>query len=98
MPGGPKLCALFLTLYHTPFATELKINTTDAVTARLLTIYYRADYPKPRHCCKTFGCFDSSTRVMCCDFRKNNGSSQPNTAAGHYAEIVTGRYFSIVAR
>ena len=27
---------------------------------------------------------------MCCDFRKNNGSSQPNTAVGHYAGIVTG--------
>jgi len=25
-------------------------------------IYYRADYPKLRHCCKTFGCFDSSRR------------------------------------
>ena len=47
---------------------------------------------------------------MCCDFRKNNGSSQPNTAARHYAEIVTGSlvghyagiatgyYSSIVAR
>jgi len=35
---------------------------------------------------------------MCCDFRKNNGSSQPNTAAGHFAGILIGRYFSIVAR
>ena len=31
-------------------------------------------------------------------FEKNTGSSQPNTPAGHYAERVTGRYFSIVAR
>ena len=55
MPGGP-WCELFLILYRTPFTTEL--NKTDA------------DYPKPCHCCKTFGYFDSSRRFMCCDFRK----------------------------
>ena len=35
---------------------------------------------------------------MSFDFLKNNDSLQPNTAPGHYAGIVTGRSFSIVAR
>ena len=35
---------------------------------------------------------------MCCDFRKRNGSMQPNTAAGAYnTQIVTGHYLSMVA-
>ena len=68
MPSGPKWCELILILYRTPFSTELNVN--------------KADYPKLRHCCKTFGCFETSRRFMRCDFRKNNGSSQPTTAAG----------------
>jgi len=41
MPGGPKLCELFLILYRTPFSTELKVNKTVAVTPcrfRIFTI------------------------------------------------------------
>ena len=80
MPGGPKWCELFIILYRKSFSNEFKVNKTDAVTVCLFRTYYRVDYPKPRHCCKTFGCFDSSGRFMCCDFRKKTGSSQPTTA------------------
>ena len=50
MPSGPKWCELILILYRTPFSTELNVN--------------KADYPKLRHCCKTFGCFETSRRFM----------------------------------
>ena len=82
MPGGPKWCEQFLILYRTPYSTKLKVDKTDVVSVCLFGVYFRADYPKPRHCCKcTFGCFVSSRIFMCCDFSTMNGSSQPTTAA-----------------
>ena len=39
MPGGPKWCELFLILYRKAFSTELKVNTTDAVTVCLFRIF-----------------------------------------------------------
>ena len=90
MPGGPQWCELFLTLYRTPFSTEFKVNKTDAVTVclfRIFTIEQIILIP-----------VTVAKHLVCCDFRKNDGSSQPNTAAGHFAGIVTGRYFSKVVR
>ena len=37
MPGGPKVCELFLILYRTPFSTELKVNKTDVLFFRIFS-------------------------------------------------------------
>ena len=39
MSGGLKWCELFLLFYRTPFATALRVNTTDAVTVCLFRIF-----------------------------------------------------------
>ena len=39
MPVCPKWCKPFLILYCTPFSTELKVNTTEAVTVCLFRIF-----------------------------------------------------------
>ena len=81
MPGGPKWCELFLILYCTPFSTELKVNTTYAVTICLFGIFTSEQIIlNPVTVAKHF---DSSGSFICFDFRKNNGSSQPITAASH---------------
>ena len=109
VPGGPKWCELFLISYRWYYSArrpEVVLTISYIIPHTFLcrnslsfqNLYYRAHYPKPRHCCKTFGYLNCSRRFMCCDFLKNNGSSKPNTAGRHNAEIVTGRYFSIVAR
>ena len=81
MPGGPKRCELFLILYSTAFSTDLKVNKTDVVTVCLFRILtFEQIFLNP---VKPFGLI----------FKNKNDSSQPKTAAGHYAEIVTGHYF-----
>ena len=70
MSGGPKTwCELFLILYCTPYSTKLKVNKTDVVAICLFRIftYEQIILIKPCHCCKTFGCFDSSRILMYCE-------------------------------
>jgi len=73
MPVCPKWCKPFLILYRTLFSTELKVNTTEAVTVCLFRIFTIKQIILNPVTVQTFGCFDSSRRFMCCDFCKNNG-------------------------
>ena len=95
MSGGPKWCELFLILYCTHFSTELKVNKTDAVTVclfRIFTIKQIVLNPVTvaKHLVVLTVLEDSCVVIF--------AKSQQNTAPGHYAGIVTGLYFSIMAR
>jgi len=81
MSGGLKWCELFLIFYRTPFSTALKVNTTDAITVCLFRFFtIEQIILNPVTVANHLFCFDSFRRLMCCDFRKNNVSSQTNTA------------------
>ena len=88
-------------LYYTAhkLSNELKVNKTDAVKVCLFIILLIEQIilnpvTVAKHLFVLTVLEDSCVVI----FAKINGSSQPNTAAGHYAEIVTGCYFSILAR
>ena len=98
MSGGPKWCELFLILYCTHFSTELKVNKTDAVTVCLFRIFtIKQIVLNPVTVAKPLVVLTVIVYSCVVIFTKNNDSSQPNTARGHYAGIVTGHFFSIVA-
>ena len=98
MPGGPKWCELFLILYCTPLFTELKVNKTDVVTVylfRILTIEQIILNPVTvaKHLVILTVQDDSCVVIFA---KKRRIATK--YCSGRYSEMVTGRYFSIVAR
>jgi len=93
MPGGSKWCELFLILYRTHFSTELNINKTDACLFNIFTIDQITlnTVTVAKHLV-IFTVLEYSCVVI---FAKTTAH---RSNSGDYSEIVTGRYFSIVAR
>ena len=84
MSGGPRWCELFLILYRTPFSTELKVNKTDAVTVCLFRIFIEQIILNTVNVAKHLVVLTVLEDLCVVIFaKKNNGSSQPKTAAGH---------------
>ena len=86
---------LFLILYRTYFSTELKFNTTAAVTVCLFRIFTIEQILNTVTVAKhlvVLTVLEDSCVVIFAKTTAHRNSS------GDYSEIVTGRYFSIVAR
>ena len=86
---------LFLILYRTYFSTELKFNTTDAVTVCLFNIFTIEQILNTVTVAKHLGIFTVLEDSCVVIFAKTTAH---RSSSGDYSEIVTGRYFSIVAR
>ena len=86
---------LFPILYRTYFSTELKFNTTDAVTVCLFRIFTIEQILNTVTVAKhlvVLTVLEDSCVVI---FAKTTAH---RSSSGDNSEIVTGRYFSIVAR
>ena len=83
MPGGPKWCELFLILYRKPFSTTLTVNKTDVVTVCLFRIFtFEQIILNPVTVAKPLVVLTVLEYSNVVIFAKENGSSQPTTAAG----------------
>ena len=102
LPGGPKWCELFLILYHTPYYTQLKVNKTDVVTVIFRIFTFQEIILNPVTVAKHLVVLIVIVYSCAVIFAKTKSNAQrliaTNNCSGRYTEIVTGHYFSIVAR